>query len=409
VATVKDTGRDSAAHFARLRHQLLRASTVEAAVDAGVTALRDLLDLAAESTVTFVRSGAAPEVDEAEAHAFRVCSAGGVEHGTLLVGGRGLALSDATGDDARVVADDLAHALDNAAALAAAREVSRLRAALEGRDHLVRQAGDALIRDAHEVVRVVAELEKRDAIIHEDLQQALRFQNAMISPLPARLGIAMSALHLAAETISGDFYDVTFVTPETLRIFVADATGHGIAAGLATMFIKSEYEAEKRDARRPAAILSRINERLAAAYRNLELQFTALCIDVDVSARRMVFASAAHPAPILLRAGRRRPLESGGPFVGVMTGVEFPEHEVALDAGDMLVAFSDGLLDATSAEGVAFGEAAVTHALASAQGDGSEACPALVRALAAFVGEGRGLPDDVTVVALSLAASDGRL
>ena len=400
--------RDAAAHFAELRQQLLRAGSVQAAVDAGIAALRVLLDLEPEALVTFVRSGAPPTMKEAGAHAFAVHSEAGVEHGSLLVEGGGLELSEAAGEDARIVADDLAQALDNAAALAAAREVSRLRTELEGRDDLVRQAGDALIRDAHEVVRVVAELEKRDAMIHEDLQQALRFQNAMIAPLPVRLGIAMSAIHLAAETISGDFYDVSFVTPEILRIFVADATGHGIAAGLATMFIKSEYEAEKRESGSPAAMLGRINERLSAAYRNLELQFTALCIDVDVAAKRMVFASGAHPAPILLRAGIPQPLESGGPFVGVMTGVAFPEYEVALASGDMLIAFSDGLLDATSADGAAFGEAAVTRALVSAHGDGAQACPALVRALAAFVGEGHGLADDVTVVALSLTADAGR-
>jgi sigma-B regulation protein RsbU (phosphoserine phosphatase) len=306
-------------------------------------------------------------------------------------------------EEVHLVAADLAQGLDNAEAHATARDVTRLREALQRRDELVRQAGDALMRDAHEVVRVVAELEQRDALINEDLQQALRFQKAMIAPLPAHPALSASAIYLAAEQISGDFYDVAFLTPDRLRILVADATGHGVAAGLATMFIKSEYEAQKRLSQRPAGVLFAINEKLSATYRNLELQFTALCMDLDLTSGRLSYASAAHPGPIVLRKGVPTSLASGGPFVGVVTGVDFPEREVSLESGDTLVVFTDGLLDASASDGRSFGESGIKEALSTLAGGGADVCPALVRALASFVGEGRGLPDDVTIVALSVA------
>jgi serine phosphatase RsbU (regulator of sigma subunit) len=285
---------------------------------------------------------------------------------------------------------------------AAASELAQLREALKRRDELLRQAGDALIRDADEIVRVVVELEQRDALINEDLQQALRFQKAMIAPLPTHESISLSAIYLAAELISGDFYDVALLDGHRLRILIADATGHGVAAGLATMFIKSEYEAQKRVSQAPAAMLRAMNEQLSSSYRNLELQFTALCMDLDLRSGRLCYASAAHPGPVLFRSGIAEPLPSGGPFVGVITGVDFPERELALRPGDMLVGFSDGLLDATARTGASFGEAGIVGALAGIDGDAAEACPALVRALSSFVGEGHGLPDDVTIVALSL-------
>lgn len=386
-----------AGRLAELRHGLLRASTRAEAIEIASSALRELVGLQPGETIVFGDGGEAPPE-----MAFELRSNAGQDHGYFVLGAESARL-DAARQDVRIIADDLAQALANVNARAAAREMAKLRDALARRDELVRQAGDALIRDSHEVVRVLGELEQRDSLIKEDLQQALRFQKAMIAAPPTHERLSMSAVYLAAEMISGDFYDVALLGRNWVRILIADATGHGIAAGLATMFIKSEYEAQKRISQSPAAVLRAINEQLSATYRNLELQFTALCMDLHVSTGRLCYASAAHPGPILVRSAAPTFLPSGGPFVGVMTGLDFPEREVAIEPGDLLVAFSDGLLDASAADGASFGEAGIVAALSGVDGNAAEACPALVRALASFVGEGRGLPDDVTVVALSTA------
>jgi serine phosphatase RsbU (regulator of sigma subunit) len=391
--------------LSQLRHDLLRVSTRAQVVEVGTAALRESLEPADE--ILFLEAGATvPDATALDRATFVLRSTAGHDHGYLVIVAEAARIGAAS-EAIRRIAEDLAQALDNTEAAGAARDVARLREALGRRDDLVRQAGDALMRDAHEVVRVVAELEQRDALINADLQQALRFQKAMIAPLPVQARLSMSAIYLAAEMISGDFYDVAFLEPDWLRIFLADATGHGVAAGLATMFIKSEYEAQKRISQAPAAVLRAINEQLSSTYRNLELQFTALCIDLHVPSGRLRYASAAHPGPVVFRSGAPPPrrLPSGGPFVGVITGVDFPAHEAAIEPGELLVMFSDGLLDATAPDGASFGEAGMARALAGVDGDGAEVCPALVRSLASFVGEGRGLPDDVTIVALAIRAS----
>ena len=377
-------------------------STRAEAVEAAGVALREILGLEPPDTIHFAAPGTRDgQGAAASEHTFVLRSAAGRDHGHLVIVSERIQVGGAS-EQVRLIADDLAHALDNTEAHATAGDVARLRDALGRRDELVRQAGEALMRDAHEVVRVVGELEERDALINADLQQALRFQRAMIAPLPPHDGISSSAIYLAAELISGDFYDVALLEPDRLRILIADATGHGVAAGLATMFIKSEYEARKRTSQSPAGVLRSINEQLSSSYRNLELQFTALCMDLDVASGLLCYASAAHPGPIVFRSGVPKVLPSGGPFVGVTTDVDFPEHRVVLEAGDLLVAFTDGLLDASAPGGDEFGESGIVKALARVTNDGAEACPALVRALSAFVGEGRGLPDDVTMVALSM-------
>lgn len=402
---MKDSaGFASAARIARLGHELLHTKTRAEAIEAAVGAVRDILGVESPDAVVFDDAVDGNDASARAGTAFEVRSAGRQDHGRLVLVAAP-ALVEAASAGVRLVADDLAQALVNTEAAAIAREVTRLREALERRDALVRQAGDALMRDAHEVVRVVAELEQRDALINADLHQALRFQQAMIAPLPAHDRVSMSAIYLPSEVISGDFYDVAFIDESTLRVFIADATGHGVAAGLATMFIKSEYEARKRVSQAPPEVLRTINEQLSSSYRNLELQFTALCMDLNVWTGRLCYASAAHPGPLVLRSGGTDSLPSGGPFVGVTTGVHFPEHEAKLQPGEMLVGFSDGLFDASAPDGSSFGESGVVGTLLGVVQDGAEACPALVRALSSFVGEGGRLPDDVTIVALSMNPS----
>ena len=329
---------------------------------------------------------------------------GATSHKRLVV--RGARLEDAGVLEPllHAIHAELRESLELIDAWARAGEGTALRAELVRRDALVRHAGEALIRDASEVVRVVAQLEERDSLIREELQQALRFQRAMLGTLPEHVRVSLDALHIAADVISGDFYDVALLGPDSVRIFIADATGHGVAAGLATMFIKSEYEAHKRVSNDPSIVLASMNEMLTSRYKNLELRFTAICLDVHPAAGRVRYAAAAHPGPAIMRASGPEILATGGSFVGLAADVAFPMHEAALAPGDILIAYTDGLVDATAATGAMFGEERILAALKAAHSAGTDPCAMLVRALSDFVGEGRSLTDDVTLVSLTLRA-----
>jgi two-component system, sensor histidine kinase LadS len=297
------------------------------------------------------------------------------------------------------------------ALLRAEREVESLRAALASSEALLRQTRDALFRDAGQVVRALGELERRDAAMNAELHRALRFQRAMIEPLPVDDRVSLDAIYLAADVISADFYDVAFLGEDHLRIFVADATGHGIAAGLATMFVKAEYAAHKRSCPTPASLVGAINDVLTSRYETLDLRCTAICVDVHPTARRLSFSSAAHPGPMIARTGVIDHLPGSGAYIGLRASIEFPSVETTLEPGDLVIAFTDGLLDASDVAGKVFGIDRVTALARSARASSREAgrgepvnglARALVNELSAFVGEGQTLLDDVTVVALAL-------
>jgi sigma-B regulation protein RsbU (phosphoserine phosphatase) len=116
---------------------------------------------------------------------------------------------------------------------------------------------------------------------------------------------------------------------------------------------------------------------------------------MDLGAAVLRHASAAHPAPCLVRGADVYELECGGTFIGLVEGVEYPEWEVAIAPRDTVVAFTDGLTDEVAPSGEMFGAQRVLDVAR----DAPEApAGALLAALRAFSGE-RAASDDVTIVA----------
>lgn len=410
--TPPETESTPSARLAELRGALLHAETRAEAIHAAVEFLvRDVgptvvlpgdiavgagrlhVETAPEDAAASMRAMA---VDEA------ICIAlpGGTPPSFVLVGSTSAA---AQADEAtvRAVTFDLSRAID----LVESRdEVGGLRKSVREKEVLLRHTTEALFKDVHTVVSALGQLERRDAAMKEELHRALRFQRATIDRLPTHERLLLDAIYLAADVISADFYDVSVLERDHVRLFVADATGHGIAAALATMFVKAEYESHKRSSPSPSALLGAMNDVLTSRYEMLDLRCTAICVDIHPEARRMLFSSAAHPGPAVARADGVEFFPGAGTFIGLRSSIAFATVETRLEPSDLVVAFSDGLLDAGAAGGQAFGRDRVSALASRAREEPMLFCPRLVSELSEFVGEGRALLDDVTVVALSLKA-----
>jgi serine phosphatase RsbU (regulator of sigma subunit) len=278
-------------------------------------------------------------------------------------------------------------------------ELEAVTRTLAERQSLLERTLSALDKQGREAVRALGELERRDATMKAELHRALRFQRAMIAPLPRPRGMVLDAVYLAAEIISADFYDVACFPDGKLRIFVADATGHGIAAGLVTLFVKAEYETHTRTSDDPSVLMATMNRALSR-YSALDLRCTALCIDIEGSVAR--YASAAHPGPAVAHASGVEQHRGGNTFLGLTEGAVFPSSEIPLAPGDLLVAFTDGVTDAIDPRGEPFGARRLSTVLEQVRAHPERFATTLVGTLGDFVGVGRQLADDVSAVAVSM-------
>ena len=250
-------------------------------------------------------------------------------------------------------------------------------------------------RAEEEVQRVLKALGERDALLTGDLERARAFQDSMHPAPPRHPALALDVLYHPAEEVSGDVYDYE-LEGDLLRLFVADATGHGVSAALTTMFLRSEYEVASHSERSPGAVLRALNARMTRFLGRFAMRFTAACATLDLRTGELRWATAAHPPPCLVRDGAVVELETGGSFVGLVAEAEFPEHALALRPGDLLFVYTDGLSEALDAEGKPLGERRLYDRIANAVRAGVPVAQAALEAARTWAGQ---LQDDATLVA----------
>ncbi len=252
----------------------------------------------------------------------------------------------------------------------------------------------ARVTSMHEALKV------KDEGTTRDLLEARRFQDLMV-PRSSQIGaFELASAYWPAGVVGGDFVDVRDLGEGGVRIFLADATGHGVQAALRAMIIKTLYDAAAAHDG-PARILASLNGALVAAYPDLEAKVDAACVDVivdAVGAVRCTFAQAGGVALGLLHGASFDELTSPGLPLGVGNEAEFRDATVLVPSGAQLVVMSDGVLEQGDGGGELFEWEGVTAACVSpAAGGPNETLGALHAAWVAHRGEGA-QDDDATVV-----------
>lgn len=246
-----------------------------------------------------------------------------------------------------------------------------------------------------ELVGLLRDVEARDAIIQRDLEEARQFQRKMLGAPPQVPGAAIEVVYEPLGLVGGDLYAVS-LEGQRLRLFVADATGHGVRASLTTMFIKSGYEAVRLTAADPASLLAALNDTIAHKYRSSEMLFSAACVDIDLMTGRVTLSSAAHPATCVVRGGQASFVEGAGAFLGLRAGMTFRNTETTIAPGDGVYLYTDGFVEARK-QNELFGDDRLCETIVDAHVRDALAGEAVVAAVTAFL-EGTSLDDDGTFV-----------
>jgi phosphoserine phosphatase RsbU/P len=180
------------------------------------------------------------------------------------------------------------------------------------------------------------------------------------SLLPAKLP-EVPSLHLAAnyETArraGGDYYDFIPLGQGLLGILIADVSGHGTPAAVVMAMIHTLLHAFPGPLMPPTHVLSHVNRHLASLAPE-GMFATALYGIYDPYYRRFRYASAGHPAPRLRSAsGRIQPLETpAGLPLAILPEDSWTEREILLTPGDVLLLYTDGIVEGANAAGEPFG------------------------------------------------------
>jgi serine phosphatase RsbU (regulator of sigma subunit) len=284
------------------------------------------------------------------------------------------------------------------------------------------------------------ELREKNELMEEELRMAHELQQALLPrrfpPVPAGVAEEHSAVRVrshyrASHFVGGDCFNVTRVSDTALSIFICDVMGHGVRAALVTAMLRALEEQLGEKAADPALLLREMNEALCHIFEEAEtLVFASACaLTVDVAEGKVVFANAGHPSPLLVRRSQesveslggdsgqaqpqkttpqRSPLRQKtaadrGPALGIFSQAEYSNQSRGIEAGDVLLLFTDGLFEIENSRGELLNETGLRREIAGFARLSPEALiPATVEAAEKFAA-GRPFPDDLCVVAVEIA------
>jgi phosphoserine phosphatase RsbU/P len=196
------------------------------------------------------------------------------------------------------------------------------------------------------------ELARKEA----ELNIAREVQNGLFPRrFPDDSGLEFSGICIPAKGISGDYYDVVQLPHGGLVFAVADISGKGISAAILMSNVQAVLRTLAEAGHSPCEVCAHLNRHL---YQVTEDSWFATFFYGEWNpARRLLrYINAGHPLPLLcgVRTGVR--LDRGGPPIGLFQDVTFEVGEVELRSGDLLVVYSDGVIEAVSAQEQEFGE-----------------------------------------------------
>jgi PAS domain S-box-containing protein len=241
------------------------------------------------------------------------------------------------------------------------------------------------------------------ASVQDQLRAKEIQEMAVQCELPEDDRVSFEMRYQPRDIVGGDFFRVEKVSEDVYAVFVADAKGHGVAAALYTMLLRSLWQEHRPDLESPARFMEIINDRLHGLMREDGFFGTAALVGYDAANGQLRLAFAGHPLPLLFRAGGAVETPGAtGPALGMFGSPKYQEIATQLAPGDALLLYTDGateLFDDQDHELGREGLLKLVRAQVCAGGNSGFHLAQLEGQLLRFSNEIH-LPDDLTMVKL---------
>jgi serine phosphatase RsbU (regulator of sigma subunit) len=213
------------------------------------------------------------------------------------------------------------------------------------------------------VFLIVLELADR-IVVRDELEIARELQRELLpQERPELEDWDFVFSYRTANTIGGDYYDFIPLEDGRLAVVIADASGHGIAAGLLMAIASSALASAVEIDPDPATVTSFVNRALCrtGGTRAFMTMFFAV---LEPQTGQLSYAAAGHPFPMLRRRGGGVvELGEGGLPLGIRNSIEPATGEIRLEPGDVLLLHTDGIAETLDATGDDYGYERLRRAL----------------------------------------------
>jgi phosphoserine phosphatase RsbU/P len=194
--------------------------------------------------------------------------------------------------------------------------------------------------------------------IQKELDLARSIQLSLLpASFPDSPAFRIAARYVPMKSVAGDLYDVLTTDAGHVGLLIADVSGHGVPAALIASMVKMAAVSQRDHVAHPARLLSGMNRALCGNTRGQYV--TAAYAYLDAAKRELRYGAAGHPSILLLRNGDVTEIAENGLLLAAVDGVSYADTTVPLEAGDRLLLYTDGLVEARNRAGEMFGDAAL--------------------------------------------------
>jgi phosphoserine phosphatase RsbU/P len=251
-------------------------------------------------------------------------------------------------------------------------------------------------------------LELADKVIMKrDLEIAREIQTWLVPSEPPVIPDAEVAFWTRPQnSVAGDYYDAFYPVADAasggkLMLVMADVAGKSVPAALLMATLQASLRTLASEGLPLTPLAIRLNRYACEHSLGGQRFTTAVLGEYDPSTRKLSYVNAGHNSPIIRRAdGRTERLESGGLPLGITTEATFLTAEVELHPGDLLVLFTDGVVEAFNSAGEEFSDARLVNLVRNLPTvPAKESLQFLMASVETFVGQTR-QSDDITCLVL---------
>lgn len=202
------------------------------------------------------------------------------------------------------------------------------------------------------------EMIKKNKAMTSETNAASKIQRTMLPDRGFQKNLKVNYLYMPSNILSGDMFDVFEIDEDHIALYIADSVGHGFAASMVTMFIKSMIRTSNISIMlSPKEMLRSISDRFTTLKLDIENYFTCFYGVYNRKKNTFTYSNAGHlPLPMRIRDGQIEKLVSSGyPISRFFSNPKYEEYKIDVFAGDKLLFMTDGIVENRNRNGDYFG------------------------------------------------------
>ncbi len=229
------------------------------------------------------------------------------------------------------------------------------------------------------------------------LKEAAEIQQSLLLEEPPEFeGYDIACNSVPAEEVGGDFFDFISLGDQLMGLAIGDASGHGLPAALLVRDVVTGLRMGVEKHLKTTYVFEKLN---SVIYRSrMSSRFVSVFYCELEASGSLIYVNAGHPPPLLFRANRIVPLETGGRVIGPLPATHFRRDFAQMESDSVLALCTDGILERRNSRGEFFGEEGLKRVVRANRGATAQELIDRLFAAAFDHGAERPWEDDATAV-----------